>query len=63
LENPQSCNNTCIFCIPQQEYLTELDTVIDMRNSQNDFNTFCKKIGLPVTQLKMENKSKNFLEG
>ena len=54
LKNP----NGCVYCKPQSEFTKECDFIIDMNNSQSNFNDFCKRVGLPVTQLTMENKSK-----
>ena len=38
LKNP----NGCVYCKPQSEFTKECDFIIDMNNSQSNFNDFCK---------------------
>jgi len=53
IKNPGSCQ----YCIPQSEFLKEIDFIIYLNNIQEDYNIFCERIGIPVTKVKIINKN------
>ena len=53
LKNPKNC----VYCKNQDEYTKECDLLIHLDTIQKDFDTFCKKIGIPPVTVEKENVS------
>ena len=47
----------CQYCLPQSEFLKEVDFIINIDTIQEDYNTFCIKVGIPPVQIKTLNKN------
>jgi len=58
LAKHQKVNKYCIYCLPQSEFTRECDFLINLNNIQEDYNTFCEKVGIPKTVVKNCNVSK-----
>jgi len=47
----------CVFCLAQEEFTKEMDFLIKLDSFQEDFDIFCKKIGVDSILLDHANKS------
>jgi hypothetical protein len=47
----------CQYCIPQEEFLKEVDFVIHLDNIQEDFDHFCFKVGIPQVTVNKINQN------
>jgi len=51
----------CQYCIPQQEYLKDIDFLINIDTMQHDFDNFCLKVGIPQANIEKINSNRNKL--
>jgi hypothetical protein len=55
---PYSCLKPfCQYCIPQSEYLKEIDFIINLDTIQADFDLFCQRVGIPSVKVELINRN------
>ena len=54
-------NKNCVFCLPQEEFTKNCDFIIHVENIQQDYDDFCKLVGIPTTKVQNHNKAKRVI--
>ena len=47
----------CQYCIPQSEFLKEINVIIHLNTIQIDYNSFCQQVGIPSVKVDTTNKN------
>ncbi len=55
-------SDRCVYCLPQELFTESADFIIHLCNFQQDFDTFCQKVGIQSVKIERVNsKSKNII--
>ncbi len=52
-------NDTCVYCLPQEEFIKGCDIILHVDNLQHDFDLLCKRLQIKTISLDIFNKSKD----
>lgn len=59
LKHYQENKEKCCFCKSQEQFTNGMDYLINIDNFQEDYNTFCDKLGIPKIKVQHLNENKN----
>ena len=47
----------CQYCIPQSQFIEDIDFLIRTEHIQEDYSSFCKQVGIPTTIIEKNNSN------